>query len=102
LGFVVNPRNKIILTGFLNRTFAGENAKNHAFCGGEKLKSSGVYQARIKHGAAQWKSTFRLCGFAPSRWAALLNGHSVLGIFAPCIYRRPKPFSWRTVVRLPC
>jgi hypothetical protein len=40
------------LTDFLNRTFAGENAQNRAFCGGEKLKAVRLYHAAINDGAA--------------------------------------------------
>jgi hypothetical protein len=39
---------KLYLIGFLNRTFPGENAKNRAFFGGEKLKSTAVYRSGIK------------------------------------------------------
>jgi hypothetical protein len=35
LDFIVNPRNKIILTDFLNRIFPGGIVKKHAFCGGK-------------------------------------------------------------------
>jgi hypothetical protein len=42
----------------LNRTFPGENAKNRAFCGGEKLETAAVYHNAINHGAAPLKSSF--------------------------------------------
>jgi hypothetical protein len=48
--FSLIPVLKLYLRDFLNRTFSGENAKNHAFSGGEKLNAAGVYHARIKHG----------------------------------------------------
>jgi hypothetical protein len=41
------PVLRIYLTDFLNRTFSRENAKNHPFCGGEKMKTAAVYHAVI-------------------------------------------------------
>ena len=52
LGFWVNPRKNLILTGFLKRIFPGENAKNRAFYGGEKMKPARLYHTRIKHDTA--------------------------------------------------
>src|SRR5208337_2402710 len=46
---MVNSERQIYLTDFLNRTFAGENAKNRAFCGGEIFKSAPVYHSGINH-----------------------------------------------------
>jgi hypothetical protein len=43
---------KVYLTDFLNRTFPGENAKNRAFCGVEKMEAASVYQLHVNQGAA--------------------------------------------------
>jgi hypothetical protein len=40
----------LYLIDFSNRIFAGENAKNLAFYGEEKMKAAAVYPACIKHG----------------------------------------------------
>jgi hypothetical protein len=50
--FSLIPVLKLYLRDFLNRTFSGENAKNHAFCGGEKLNAAAVYPTLINQGAA--------------------------------------------------
>ncbi len=49
LQVLVNPRNNLYLTDFLNRTFAGENARIFDFCGGKKLKPAPVYHAKINY-----------------------------------------------------
>jgi hypothetical protein len=49
---MVNPRKILTLTAFLNRTFAGEIAKNRGFCGGIKLQRATLYHAGIYHGSA--------------------------------------------------
>jgi hypothetical protein len=51
----------------LNRTFAGENAKNRDFSGGEKLKTAAVYQPRVNHGAARMEIDALFTGLAPGR-----------------------------------
>jgi hypothetical protein len=45
----------LYLTDFLNRTFPGENTKNHAFSGRKKSKAAAVYQIPVKDGAAPGK-----------------------------------------------
>jgi hypothetical protein len=46
---MVNPRKILCLTGFLNRIFTGENAKNRDFYGEEKCKSASLYHFAINH-----------------------------------------------------
>jgi hypothetical protein len=66
----------LYLIGFLNRIFPGENAKNRAFCGGEKLKAAAVYHAAINQGAGPCKSAFdlRCLNLLPCLFPALLAG----------------------------
>jgi hypothetical protein len=42
----------LYLTDFLKRTFPGENAKIHAFCGVEIFRTRRVYQSGVNHGTA--------------------------------------------------
>jgi hypothetical protein len=56
IGFWVNARKILILTDFLKCTFAGEIAKNRAFCGGLKMKTPGVHHAKIHHDGAPRKA----------------------------------------------
>jgi hypothetical protein len=42
----------LYLTDILNRIFSGENAKNHDFSGGKKMKAAAVYYSGINQGAA--------------------------------------------------
>jgi hypothetical protein len=51
-GLGLNGGLLLYLTDFLNRTFAGENAKNLQFCGGKYSDASSVYHEAINHGAA--------------------------------------------------
>jgi hypothetical protein len=48
---MVYARKNLTLTDFLNRTFAGENAKCRDFCGGNKSERDPLYHAGINHGA---------------------------------------------------
>ena len=41
----------LYLTDFSNRIFPGENAKNHDFFGGEKMKAARLYHSAIYHSA---------------------------------------------------
>src|SRR5208337_134850 len=52
LGFTVNPRKNLYLTDFLNRTFAGENAKNRDSCDRNTINSPRIYYPGINHDAA--------------------------------------------------
>jgi hypothetical protein len=35
---------------FLTHTFSRENAKNHAFFGGQKMKTAAIYHVHFNHG----------------------------------------------------
>jgi hypothetical protein len=50
------PVLKLYLTDFLNRTFSGENAKDCAFFGVEKMNAAAVYPSRFNQGAGLWIS----------------------------------------------
>jgi hypothetical protein len=49
---MLNLRKNLTLTDFLKSRFLGENAKNRAFYGGEKMKAVPVYHAGIKPATA--------------------------------------------------
>jgi hypothetical protein len=53
LGFIVNSRNYLYLTDFLNGTFLHENAQNRAFYGGEYSSAGAIYFNGIYHDAAR-------------------------------------------------
>jgi hypothetical protein len=69
------PALKLYLTDFLKRTFPGENALNHAFCGGKKLKAAAVYQASFNHGGGLWPGNRNLTHYArPFRAKRVASG----------------------------
>jgi|SRR5215475_12189772 len=71
---------KIYLTDFLKYTFRGENAKNRALFGGEKMKAAAVYQAGVNHGR----------GHSLNRFILLKINYSL---------RRPRPAIWPPALR---
>ncbi len=76
LGIRVNAELELYLTDFLNRTFAGEIAKNRELCGGSKFQCAPVYHARIKHVAAVWGGTAPRSRSPVERGGPILCGHS--------------------------
>jgi hypothetical protein len=86
---MLNPRNYLYLTDFLNRTFWGENAQNFDFCGGKIRKPGPVYHPRLNH-AARLPERFSLCNRA---FTIGWRRSAALAVFVAAWRCSPRPLS---------